>query len=785
MERIADLLLRYPRAIVAVLVVALLACGGVLLKTGIVFDYNLENFLPADDASIELYRAFVEEYEEDDAVIVIGFAVDDAFEETTLRDIEAMTAVLDTIAGVQEVTSVANVQGLRGTAGGIEIRELVGDDLSNRDSLVAYRARVLADSLAAGYVVNREADAATLLIRLEADANDYTGRKVVLDQSRAVLAGFPAYDFRITGFPFLRNNYVDKLQVETIKYVVISSLINVLILLWMFRTPVGVLLPMAIVYLGILATVAVMMTAGAGIDVLGSTIFALILVVGIADSMHFLVKYYHSLERGLAKRAAVRRMVVRLGAATFLTSITTAIGFGTLLTANVIPMKRFGLYTAIGVLLTFVISLIVITAVLLWTKPPTPAQIDRLSRAGFRPLLMRLDGFTQRHRWPIVAAFAVLLAVSALGATQLRINTFINDDLGPESQAYKDMRFVQDNIVAPFGYEILVESPDLDAFKEPEALRQIDSLAAYLRTRPEVSRVASVADLLKQLNVAMHADSSAFYRIPESRDLAAQYLFLLELTDEDAVRRLVDYDYAEARVAILMDDIGSAHMKGFQADLDSALAALFPGANLDPPPPDTTGMAAPVERVTITQTGTVVLGARMADSIVTDLLTSIGLAFLFISLLMGLLFRNVRFVLISLVPNIVPLVVIAGVMGVMGIDVKPATAVIFTIAFGIAVDDTIHFLARLRQELRLGQSLEAAVRETMLGTGKAIILTSIVLLGGFGSLMTSVFQSTAYLGGLVALTIFMAVLADLVLLPALVHIFKPKLAGARSERVDV
>ncbi|MEM6648372.1 MAG: MMPL family transporter, partial [Bacteroidota bacterium] len=280
MERIADLLLRTPRAIVAALVVALLACGGVLLRTGIVFDYNLENFLPRDDASIGLYRAFVEEYEEDDAVIVIGFAVEDAFEETTLRDIEAMTAALDTIAGVQEVTSVANVQGLRGTAGGIEIRELVGDDLGSADSLAAYRARVLADSLAAGYVVNRAASAATLLIRLESDANDYTGRKVVLDQSREVLASFPEYDFRYTGFPFLRNNYVDKLQVETIKYVIISSLINVLILLWMFRTPTGVLLPMAIVYLGILATVAVMMMAGEGIDVLGSTIFALILVVG-------------------------------------------------------------------------------------------------------------------------------------------------------------------------------------------------------------------------------------------------------------------------------------------------------------------------------------------------------------------------------------------------------------------------------------------------------------------------------------------------------------------------
>jgi predicted RND superfamily exporter protein len=243
----------------------------------------------------------------------------------------------------------------------------------------------------------------------------------------------------------------------------------------------------------------------------------------------------------------------------------------------------------------------------------------------------------------------------------------------------------------------------------------------------------------------------------------------------------VDYDYAEARLSILMDDIGSAQMKTFQADLDSALAVIFPGADLDPSPPDTTGQAALPERVEIAQTGTVVLGARLADNIVSALLTSIGLAFLFISVLMGVLFRNVRFVLISLIPNVIPLAVVAGVMGVMGIDVKPATAVIFTIAFGIAVDDTIHFLARLRQELRLGHPLDAAVRETLLGTGKAIILTSLVLLGGFGSLTTSIFQSTAYLGGLVALTIAVAVLADLLLLPALVHILKPELAVEREE----
>jgi uncharacterized protein len=211
-----------------------------------------------------------------------------------------------------------------------------------------------------------------------------------------------------------------------------------------------------------------------------------------------------------------------------------------------------------------------------------------------------------------------------------------------------------------------------------------------------------------------------------------------------------------------MDDVGSARIQAFRDDFQAFLAETLPPG------------------VTATTTGTIVLAADLSDYLVESLLLSIGLAFLFISLLMGALFRDVKLVLISLVPNVAPLVAIAGIMGATGIEIKPATAVIFSIAFGIAVDDTIHMLARLRQEVQAGHDLRVALRHTVVGTGKALILTSVILLGGFLVLTTSQFQSTMYMGFLVSATIGLALLADLFLLPALLHLLYPELARPRA-----
>ena len=757
MQRVADFILRHPRVVMAALVVVSLAAALYLVTGGVRFDYNLENFLPAEDPTIQEYKAFTEAYEPDDAFIVVGFEAEDVFAYETLRDIRAMTRALEAIDGVEDVASVTSAENLRGTFDGIEIAPLVGDIVDDPDSLRAIEASVQGDSLATGYVVNREGTATALFIRIRPELNHYDTRGAIIDAAQAALAPFDdAYTFRWSGYPYLRNAYVTMLQYEVVRSVGLASLVIVLVLIWMFRNVRGVVIPLVVVWLGLLWTIAAMMLLGNPIDVLTSTLAAIILVVAVADSLHLLAKYYDGLLT-LDKRAAIRQMVVRLGAATLLTSVTTAIGFGTLATSQVVPMKRFGAFTALGVMLTFAISVALIATVLLWTKPPTEKQIQRLSLGGFTRSLRWVDGFTERHAKGIIVATLVLCGIGAVGALQLRVNSYINDDLGPRTQVYQDIRFFEEHIVSPFRFETVLTASEPDAFKDPALMRTVAEVEEYLLDEPAVKRVVSPADLLKQLNRAMRGDSAEAYRLPESADLTAQYFFLLELTDETALRRFVDFDYGEVRISAMMNDIGSAEIKAFRERYSAFLAETLP--------PD----------VEATQTGTIVLAAGLSDYLVESLLVSIGLAFVFISLLMGFLFRDVKLVVISLIPNVVPLLLIAGLMGFVGIEIKPATAVIFSIAFGIAIDDSIHMLARLRQEMQAGVAFRPALTATILGTGKAVLLTSLILFGGFIVLTTSVFQSTTYMGLLVSTTVALAVFADLFLLPALLHLMKPSI----------
>lgn len=769
MERLADALLRHPRLVFAATLLSSLALGVYLLVGGVRFDFNLEGFLPSGDPTIQQYRAFAETYEPDDAVVVVGFETGgpgSAFAYETLRDVEAMTAALEAVDGVERVLSMTTVAGVRADGlGGIEIAPLAGTLHPHPDSLAALRARFRADSLAAAAVVSRAGDATALLVQMEPERNTYEGRATLIAEARRALAPWAErYELRWSGFPYLRNAYIGHLQAEVVRSVVLASLVIIVVLALLFRSVRGVVIPMTVVWLGVLWTVAVMMLAGSPIDVLTSSTAAIILVVAVADSIHLLAKYLDGLGHGLRQREALRQMVVRLGAATLLTSLTTAIGFATLATSRVVPMQRFGIFTAAGVLLTFALSLALVTVLLLWTGTSKRATVGRLGQTGpTARALARVDRLAERRPRAILAAAALVVAVSMAGALQLRVNSYINDDLGPRTRVYQDLRFFEQRLVPPFRFEVLLTADEPDAFMEPARLAEAERVADFLRRQPFVAHVTTPTDVLKALHRALHEDGA--FALPDRRELAAQYFLLLELTDDDLLRRYVDFDYRELRLSAHMEDIGSARIQAFRDDFAAFLEATLPPG------------------MTATTTGSIVLAADLSDYLVESLLVSIGLAFLFISLLMGALFRDVKLVLISLVPNVLPLVVVAGIMGWTGIEIKPATAVIFSIAFGIAVDDTIHMLARLRQERRAGHGLREALRRSIVGTGKAILLTSVILLGGFLVLAGSAFESTMYLGLLVSATIVLACLADLLVLPALLHVLYPHSMQAVSEPV--
>ncbi|HUF07835.1 MAG TPA: MMPL family transporter [Rhodothermales bacterium] len=727
-----------------VFVVASIGVCWYLVEGGIRFDYNIEAFLPDEDPAIEEYKEFAERYAPDDAVVMVGFKSDSLFTAPVLDALDEMTRAFERIPQVDRVSSLTNFERVVVTDDLVERRTLID---TATDSLDA-RSTVLGDDLAVDYLVDSTGSVTALYVHISSEEKGYRVRREVIEGIRAVTETFgDRFDFRYSGIPYLRNAYVDAIRGEAMRYFGLSSLVILVALVWLFRGLRGVVIPLVIVYLGVVWTIALMMVMGSSIDVLSSTISAMILAVGVADSVHLLARYYDSMALGLEKREGVRDMLVRLGAATLLTSVTTALGFASLMTSNIVPVRRFGVYTAAGVLMTFFISIVVLTAVLTWMPKPRAQSSQRLS-GPFRALMVRVDRIAASHSGAVLLAGAVFLLIAVVGATKVRVNAYVNDDLGPSTTLYQDQQFFEKNLVAPFPLEIIVRGGP-NAMHDPANLKSIEHLQSYLRSQPAVGRSLSIVDLIKDVDQSLNPDATG--AVPEQSDLISQYFLLLDLAGSVEAGQLISQDHSEARVASLVADIGSARLNPLLADIDSVMQSTFG------------------EDLSYTKTGTIVLASRVSEHIVDSLLISTALAFLFVSAIMGFLYRSPILIVISLIPNVLPLIAVAGFMGFVGIELKPATAVIFSISFGVAVDDTIHMLARLRQELKAGQPMNQAIHRSVLGTGKAILITSIILIGGFSILMTSQFQSSVFMGGLISLTVAVALLGDIFVLPALLY----------------
>ena len=727
----------------AFVVVSIVACW-YLVEGGIRFDYNIEAFLPDEDPAIEEYKEFAERYAPDDAVVMVGFKSDSLFTAPVLDALDEMTRAFERIPQVDRVSSLTNFERVVVTDDLVERRRLIDTATDSFDA----RSAVLGDDLAVSYLVDSTGSVTALYVHISTEEKGYRVRREVIDGILAVTETFgDRFDFRYSGIPYLRNAYVDAIRGEAVRYFGLSSLVILVALVWLFRGLRGVVIPLAIVYLGVVWTIALMMLMGSSIDVLSSTISAMILAVGVADSVHLLARYYDGIALGLGKREAVRDMLVRLGAATLLTSVTTALGFASLVTSNIVPVRRFGVYTAAGVLMTFFISIVVLTAVLTWMPKPRAQSSRRLS-GPFRALMVRVDRIAANHSGVVLLAGAVFLLVAVVGATKVRVNAYVNDDLGPSTTLYKDQQFFEKNLVAPFPLEIVVRG-GANAMHDPANLKSIEHLQSYLRSQPAIGRSLSIVDLIKDVDRSLNPDATG--AVPEQADLLSQYFLLLDLAGSEEARQLISQDHSEARVASLVADIGSARLNPLLADIDSVMQSTFG------------------EELSYTTTGTIVLASRVSEHIVDSLLISTALAFLFVSAIMGFLYRSPILIVISLIPNVLPLIAVAGFMGFVGIELKPATAVIFSISFGVAVDDTIHLLARLRQELKAGEQMNQAIHRSLLGTGKAIVITSIILIGGFLILTTSQFQSSVFMGGLISLTVALALLGDIFVLPAMLY----------------
>ncbi|MCC5913064.1 MAG: MMPL family transporter [Balneolaceae bacterium] len=761
MKRLGEFILAYPRFVM--LSIAVLAFLAVFPGSQITTDFNLEGFYPDDDPVIKDYEILEDEFGRDDNTILIGFKHDELFSAQVLSDLLDLTRKLEEIEQIEEVFSLWNASSIDSDGNRLTFDPWLEEESFQVADLDRLKERMTSDPFLRGFLLSDDGTATAIVLRIDEEQNTYSDRNHIINRLDEILADGNGYSYHISGIPYFRNQYVNMLNGEIVMYIGISSILIILLLWAIYRTIWGILFPMLIVWATLLFTVALIQLTGGFLEIMSSTIAPILLCVGVADAVHMISKYDDSRESGMNKRKSILEMLQTLGSATLLTSITTAIGFATLMTSTVMPMKRFGAYTAAGVLIAYLITILFLPAAL--NRSKKKRVFDEKSGQIYpflQKLLTKVAAVNRLHYRKVLWIGVGITVLFGIGIQNVQVNGKVFDDVGDDTVLMQDSRFFTEQISPQFPMEFIIRTGEPDGVMSQDLMERIEEMEDLLISYSEIHRVTGLHTLMKEVHYVFGEENSPERVLPGSDQAIAQYLLLLEVNDSDELYRLVDFDYSTLRVTAFTEDAGSKRINEIRDEIEPQIRSLF-------------------EEEEVIITGTTILSADLTEKIVYSLAWSIALALTAITLIMAMLFKNIRLVIIALIPNLLPLIIVAGVMGFMGVDIKPSTAVIFTIALGIAVDDSIHYLARFRIEYLRRGAIFPALTATTIRTGRAIIVTSLILIAGFGTLITSAFTSTAMMGILVCATIFGALISDLFILPALFYWLKPKLGIGSGE----
>ncbi len=563
--------------------------------------------------------------------------------------------------------------------------------------------------------------------------------------------------YHMAGRAIGQSYYVDIMKFETLFFIGLSFILIIIFLFIAFRSWWGIWLPMIIVTASMLWIVGFMGAINQPINIVLTVLPSIMFVVAMSDVIHLVSKYIDELRLGRPKNEAVKTAYKEVGFATLLTSITTAIGFLSLLTVPMGAIRIFGIFTAIGVLFAFVLAYTLLPSLLVLVKPPKLVAKPLTSNFWYKTLHQSFL-LIIKHKGKVFIGFIILIGIGVIGLQRVQTNYFLLEDLREDNYMRQQFNYFDDTYMGLRPFEVSVEVLDTSKkifdYKVLKSINQIDS---FLVNDFGLAQTFSLASALKIANRTEHAGQSKYYTFPKEKEAKKFMKQFIKLGEKAGISQFVDSSGRFTRISSTMGDIGKQ-----AADKKTERLESFIHTNIDSSLMD----------VRVTGTG-YVLDKNMT-SISTNLTYGLILAILIVSLLMGLLYRNIRMVLIAMVPNVLPLLFLAAILGYAGIDLKVSTAIIFTIAFGIAVDDTIHFMSKFKLELNKGKSNLYALKRTYLSTGRAIILTSLIICAGFLLLLFSDFLGTFYIGLLISLTLIFAVIADLVLLPVLILFFYGK-----------
>lgn len=727
--------------------------------------YEFANAIPTDHPKYKAYQDFRKKFGEDGNLLVIGIQTSRLFEKNIFNDYKSLCNSLKKQPGVVDLLSVTTALNL--------VRDSLSENLLSKnmfregemsqEEIDSSKTLFYSLPFYKNLLYNPETNAWLIGVRIRKDVLASKEREKVVAAISMLAEDFgkrQQLETHLSGLPLIRTVLAKRIADEMEWFLFASLMLSALILIIFFRSFSSMLLSLGVVIIGVFCSLGTMVLLGYKITLLTALIPPLVVVIGIPNCIYFLNKFHTAYSKTGDKRAALVMMVESMGIVTLFCNITAGIGFAVFALTRSQILKQFGAVAGINILLLFFISLILIPTILSLLPSPKSRHTKYLQNPRLNRWLARLERWSLNHRRLIYYLTGVVVVISVVGMFRLKSEGFIVDDLPKSDKIYMDLKFFEKNFKGVMPLEILVDTKrKRGATRNLTNLLKIDSLSQYLAAMPEIGKPLNITEGLKFAKQAFFEGDSLSYTPPSEFDLIPLKPYL-EFKNENVdssnsfgnlISSFIDSNKQEARISVNMADVGSYRLPVLLDSIQKKADLIF----------DTS-------KYQVQLTGSSVTFLEGSSFIINGLKESILWAFGLIALCMLYLFRSWRILVCSLVPNLIPLIITAGVMGWMGVRIKPSTVLIFSVALGIAIDVTIRFLVNYKQDLaRNNYDMKQTVISTIHNTGISIIYTSLVLIAGFVIFCFSSFGGTQSLGGLTSLTLVTATITNLVLLPAL------------------
>lgn len=772
-EFIARVILRNRIVILGciVLITVLLA----LQWKSIRFTQTEANLIPLDDKVNVDYQKFLDRFGEEGNLIVIATKDKKLF---TPKVYQAWSELMQTIQSSKEVSLVVSVDNLQKLVKNdsletFELKPLVD---KNKIQEEAYLTRIQKDLFSKmpfyeGLLFNKKTGAIRSAIYLDKKiVNTKIRKDYVLEKLIPAIENFTQktnIELHTSGMPYIRTLNAKTIIDEIGLFIGAALLITSLIFFYFFRSFRATLISLIIVIIGVMWSFGIIAGLGYEINVLTALVPTLVIVIGIPNCIFFINKYHQEYHKHANKAKALQRVITKTGTATLMTNITTAVGFATFIATNNDLLREFGIVTTINILAIYLLCLLIVPIFFSYIPPPIPRHLGHLQRESLTSFLKWIVNTVKYNRVGVYVTAVCLLVFGIIGINKIKVSGSIIEDMPKNTTFFDDIRFFEKEFDGVMPLEIMIDTKRKNGAMKLSNLRRMEELEQTIMDVPELSKPLSVVNIAKSFNQAYYNGNTEYYSLPSSQEEIFLLPYIknsLKNSKENQLKSYITADGSVARMTTFIKDENGEKMESIEAHIRNKVNKLFPSP-----------------RYEVIITGKPSVFQKGTKYLLDNLLSSLLFAFALTGGLVAVMFRSLKMVLVSIIPNLLPLLMTAGLMGFLGIPLKPSTLLVFGIAFGMSVDDTLRFLAQYRLELaRNDWKIKKSVFATFNDAGISMFYTSIVLFFGFSVFMLSSFGGTVALGGLVALTLSFGMLSNLVLLPSLVLTLNKTLANQQE-----